>query len=97
RHRQDRGGEAAVRHPAGGSRAARRARAAGDGRLRAPVRRAVHAGGGAADRLTQVLTNLLSNAAKFSPKGASVDVSIAPQGGKVRVSVRDRGPGMPEE
>jgi len=50
-----------------------------------------------ADRLTQVLTNLLSNAAKFSPKGASVDVSIAPQGGKVRVSVRDRGPGLPEE
>lgn len=49
------------------------------------------------DRLTQVLTNLLSNAAKFSPKDASVDVSVRDLGGRIRVSVRDRGPGMPEE
>ncbi|MBV8879366.1 MAG: response regulator [Planctomycetaceae bacterium] len=49
------------------------------------------------DRLTQVMMNLLSNAAKFSPRDASVDVGVRARGGLMRVSVRDRGPGMPEE
>ncbi|MBC7668840.1 MAG: CHASE3 domain-containing protein [Gemmatimonadaceae bacterium] len=52
---------------------------------------------GDADRLAQVLTNLLSNAAKFSPKDATVEVSISRlEGGRARVSVRDHGPGVPE-
>jgi len=52
---------------------------------------------GDADRLTQVLTNLLSNAAKFSPKGASVEMSVSRlDRGRVRLSVRDHGPGVPE-
>ena len=52
-----------------------------------------------ADRLTQVLTNLLSNAAKFSPNGSEVDVSIErrPDAGAVRVSITDRGAGVPED
>jgi PAS domain S-box-containing protein len=48
-------------------------------------------------RLMQVMTNLLSNAAKFSPPGGSVDVIAVAQTGKVRVSVCDRGPGIPEK
>jgi PAS domain S-box-containing protein len=49
------------------------------------------------DRLMQVITNLLSNAAKFSPRGGTVRVTIDREGGNVRVSVADRGRGMPEE
>lgn len=49
------------------------------------------------DRLEQVLTNLVSNAIKFSPPGASVYVTTAQKGGKVRVEVNDRGAGVPEE
>ena len=47
-------------------------------------------------RVLQVLTNLLSNAAKFSPEGGTVDVSVAVSGDRVRVGVHDRGPGIPE-
>jgi len=47
-------------------------------------------------RLMQVMTNLLSNAAKFSPPDGAVDVTIQPGGDTVRVSVSDRGPGIPE-
>ena len=50
-----------------------------------------------ADRLTQVMTNLLSNAAKFSPRGQTVSVSLARHGDAIRVAVRDRGPGIPQE
>jgi PAS domain S-box-containing protein len=49
------------------------------------------------DRLIQVLTNILSNAAKFSPRGAVVDVAIRTEFDSVRVSVRDRGPGIAPE
>jgi len=49
------------------------------------------------DRLIQVLTNLLSNAARFSPAGERVVLSVARKDGMVRVSVRDFGPGIPEE
>ena len=48
-------------------------------------------------RLQQVLANLLSNAAKFSPEGGEVVVSAASDKGFVRVSVRDRGPGIPDD
>lgn len=49
------------------------------------------------DRLIQVLTNLLSNAAKFSPKGEVVTVSASRVGPRIRISVVDRGPGIPPE
>ena len=49
-----------------------------------------------ADRFIQVVTNLLSNAAKFSPKGEAVTVTLARVGANMRVSVADRGPGIPE-
>ncbi len=49
------------------------------------------------DRLVQVVTNLLSNACKFSADGGRVEVSVENAGGHVRVSVADRGPGVPRE
>lgn len=48
-------------------------------------------------RLLQVLTNLLSNASKFSPQGMAVEVAVTVHGDSVRVDVMDRGPGIPEE
>ncbi|MFN3374635.1 MAG: ATP-binding protein, partial [Chloroflexus sp.] len=50
------------------------------------------------DRMTQVITNLISNAVKFSPVGGKVEVAIGrePQG-RVRITVTDHGPGIPVE
>lgn len=49
------------------------------------------------DRMTQVVINLLSNAAKFSPRGETVTVRIEGKGTTARLTVRDRGPGVPED
>ena len=49
------------------------------------------------ERLMQVMANLLSNAAKFSPRGAQVDVRMQRRRDSVRVSVADPGPGIPED
>lgn len=48
------------------------------------------------DRLIQVLTNLISNAAKFSPAGESVELSMVKKNNRIRVNVRDSGPGISE-
>ena len=48
-------------------------------------------------RLMQVMANLLSNAAKFSPDGAEVHVRAQRTGQRVRVEVIDRGRGIPDE
>lgn len=49
------------------------------------------------DRLEQVLTNLVSNAIKYSPPGETVYVTTVQKGGKVRIEVCDRGSGVPED
>jgi signal transduction histidine kinase len=47
------------------------------------------------DRAAQVLTNLISNAIKFSPAGTRVTVRVtAGAPARTRVEVRDRGPGI---
>ena len=47
-------------------------------------------------RVLQVMTNLLSNAAKFSKEGTAVEVAMENNGDSVRVEVHDTGPGIPE-
>lgn len=49
------------------------------------------------DRLMQVMANLMSNAAKFSPKGETVEISLAHHHDMLRISVTDHGPGIPDE
>ncbi|HEY9713569.1 MAG TPA: HAMP domain-containing sensor histidine kinase, partial [Chroococcales cyanobacterium] len=48
-------------------------------------------------RLAQVLSNLMSNAIKFSPAGTTVEVSSIVEGAMCKIMVRDQGPGIPEE
>ena len=52
---------------------------------------------GEADRLTQVVSNLVDNAVKFSPAGATVEVRITVADGAAVVSVRDSGIGLSDE
>lgn len=47
------------------------------------------------DRLAQVITNLVSNAIKFSPAHAAVLVRTEQIGARMRITVRDHGPGIP--
>src|SRR2546428_366170 len=46
--------------------------------------------------IQQVLANLVENAAKFSPPGSAIGISVAPANGDVRFAVTDHGPGIPE-
>ena len=48
-------------------------------------------------RLHQVITNLVSNAAKFSPQNGIVTITVERTSAVARVSVRDEGAGIPEE
>jgi signal transduction histidine kinase len=47
-----------------------------------------------ADRLRQVLANLVSNAIKYSPEGTEVRVGVQPTNGTVLVTVTDQGGGI---
>ena len=47
-----------------------------------------------ADRIGQVVTNLLTNALKYSPDEAQVDVRVTAEDDSLRVEVRDKGPGL---
>lgn len=48
-----------------------------------------------ADRIRQVLVNLLDNAIRFSPSGQAISVSVSPSPNEVTVAVQDHGPGIP--
>jgi signal transduction histidine kinase len=48
-------------------------------------------------RLEQVVTNLVDNAIKYSPKGGPVEIEVARRRNEVRIVVRDKGIGVPEE
>jgi two-component system phosphate regulon sensor histidine kinase PhoR len=46
-------------------------------------------------RLVQIVHNLLDNAVKFSPEGERVTAAVTAAGGRVLLSIEDRGPGIP--
>lgn len=48
-------------------------------------------------RITQVMTNLIGNACKFSPSGARVDVEVLVSDYDALVRVKDRGRGIPAD
>jgi PAS domain S-box-containing protein len=50
-----------------------------------------------ANRLTQVLTNLLNNAAKFTPREGHIDLAAQHSDGEVTVTVSDSGIGIPPD
>ena len=52
---------------------------------------------GDADRLEQALQNVAANAIRHTPDGATVTLRAEPAGDRVRITVTDSGPGIPEE
>src|SRR5262249_47796103 len=49
------------------------------------------------DRIAQVISNLLTNAAKYSEAGSKISVTAARQGDRVRMGVKDEGVGIAPE
>jgi signal transduction histidine kinase len=49
-----------------------------------------------ADRIRQILVNLVTNAHEYSPEGASIEVKARVVDDEVEISVTDDGPGIPE-
>ena len=52
---------------------------------------------GDADRLSQVLDNLLDNAIRYSPEGSTIKVEVHQNGSECECSVHDCGPGIPQK
>jgi two-component system sensor histidine kinase GlrK len=50
-----------------------------------------------AERILQVLRNLIGNALKYTPQGGAIEISLRAMNGGAGVSVTDTGPGIPEE
>ena len=48
------------------------------------------------DRITQVLNNLVDNAAKYTPEGGSIKISVSAQSNGIQVEVTDNGKGILE-
>jgi signal transduction histidine kinase len=48
-------------------------------------------------RLEQVLTNLLSNAMRYTPPGGHIELSLTANSNTVQLSIHDSGPGIPEQ
>ncbi|WP_390179995.1 hybrid sensor histidine kinase/response regulator [Rhodopirellula bahusiensis] len=48
-------------------------------------------------RLTQVVTNLLNNACKYTPRNGRIEISCGHSKGQVQITVKDNGVGIPPE
>ena len=49
------------------------------------------------EKLRTVIDNLISNAVKYSPRGASLTIRVERSPGELRLCVEDEGPGIPEQ
>jgi signal transduction histidine kinase len=50
-----------------------------------------------ADRIRQILVNLLTNAHEYTPEGASIRIAARAVAAEVEISVSDNGPGIPPD
>jgi len=62
--------------------------------VRAPERLSIFAD---RDRIEQVLSNLISNAIRYSPEGGPIDIAVEQTSDAVQVAITDRGVGVPRE
>jgi signal transduction histidine kinase len=49
------------------------------------------------DRVLQIISNLLSNAFRWTPDGGRVELALDQENGTISVAVEDSGPGIPED
>lgn len=70
---------------------------AGNGAVKVDTTRAPESWILDAQRIRQVLVNLLDNAVEASPEGASIDVTASKEGTSLVITFRDQGEGLTEE
>lgn len=49
------------------------------------------------DKIAQVISNLVSNAIKYTQQGGEVEVDVEPRGNEIVICVADNGPGIPRD
>ena len=64
--------------------------------VRAAVEPGVYVSGDSA-RLVQCVSNILTNAVKYTDKGGEIEITLAIEGGRAAVSISDNGVGIPAE
>jgi two-component system sensor histidine kinase KdpD len=47
-------------------------------------------------QMDQVLTNLIENAVRYTPRDTPIDISLTQKEGEILITVADRGPGIPQ-
>ena len=58
------------------------------------ARRPIH---GDPELLGTALRNLVENAIRYSPEKTKVGIGVTEKNGQIKISVKDQGPGRPEE
>jgi signal transduction histidine kinase len=49
------------------------------------------------EKLLEIINNMLENAIKFGPEQSAVEITLEPDGAGQRITIRDQGPGIPED